>query len=58
MCDPAQPGSKGYFPKMCADEVNDEDEGQVCQSWILSGNKYFSFRNAFQQEMAQMTTQN
>ena len=26
---PAQPGSEGYFPKMCADEVNEEDEGQV-----------------------------
>ena len=26
---PVQPGSEGCPPKMCADEVADEDEGQV-----------------------------
>ena len=26
---PVQPGSEGCPPKMCADEVGDEDEGQV-----------------------------
>jgi len=31
MLSPAQSGSEGCSPKMCADEVNDEDEGQVCQ---------------------------
>ena len=25
-------GSEGCSPKMCADEVNDEDEGEVCEA--------------------------
>ena len=29
MLSPAQPGSEGCPPKMCTDEVNAEDEGEV-----------------------------
>jgi len=29
MFSPDQPGSEGCPPKICADEVDDEDEGQV-----------------------------
>ena len=32
---PVQPGSEGCPPKMCADEVDDEDEGQVWEQWTL-----------------------
>ena len=33
MFPPDQPGSKGCPPKICADEVGDEAEGQVEGGW-------------------------
>ena len=31
---PVQPGSEGCPPKMCADEVGDEDEGQFWEKLL------------------------